>query len=37
MTDRIDGFSDFVQRPDSKELEDKKQDVSETGTVSVLR
>jgi hypothetical protein len=31
------GFSDLVNRPDSKELEDKKHDVSETGSVSVLR
>jgi hypothetical protein len=30
-------FSDFVHRPDSKELEEKKHDVSETGSVSVLR
>jgi hypothetical protein len=29
------GFSDFVHRPDSKELKDKKKhDVSETGSVS---
>jgi hypothetical protein len=32
------GFSDFVHRLGSKELEeDKKHDVSETGYVSVLR
>jgi hypothetical protein len=33
---RINGVSDFVHRPDSKEVEDKKQDVSETGSLSVL-
>jgi hypothetical protein len=33
---RITGFSDFVHRLDSKELEEK-HDVSETGCVSVLR
>jgi hypothetical protein len=37
LTHRINGFSDFVHRPDSKELEDEKHDVSETGSVSVLR
>jgi hypothetical protein len=34
---RINRFSDFVHRPDSKELEDKKHHVSETGSVSILR
>jgi hypothetical protein len=34
---RINGFLNFVHRPDSKELEDKKHDVSETGSVSVHR
>jgi hypothetical protein len=36
MIHRITGFSDFVHRPDSKSLEEKR-DVSETGSVSVLR
>jgi hypothetical protein len=36
FTFRINGFSDFVHRPDSKELEEK-HDVSETGSVSVRR
>jgi hypothetical protein len=35
-THRINGFLDFVHHPDSKGLEDKN-DVSETGSVSVLR
>jgi hypothetical protein len=34
---KINGFSDVVHRPDSKVLEDKKHDVSETGPVSVVR
>jgi hypothetical protein len=33
---RITGFSDFVHRPDSKQLEEK-HDISETGSLSVLR
>jgi hypothetical protein len=33
---RITGFSDFVHRPGSKQLE-QKHDVSETESVSVLR
>jgi hypothetical protein len=33
---RIIGFLDFVHRPGSKKLEEK-HDVSETGSVSVLR
>jgi hypothetical protein len=37
LTNGINGFSDFVHRPGSKELEDKKHDVSETGSVSVVR
>jgi hypothetical protein len=36
ITHRITGFSDFVHRPDSKQLQEK-HDVSETGSVSVLR
>jgi hypothetical protein len=35
ITHRITGFSDFVHRPDSKQLEEKH--VSETGSVSALR
>jgi hypothetical protein len=34
---RINRFSDFVHHPNSKELEDKKHDISETGSVSILR
>jgi hypothetical protein len=34
---RTNGFSDFVHRLDFKELEDTKHDVSESGSVSVLR
>jgi hypothetical protein len=36
ITHRITWFSDFVYRPDSKYLEEK-HDVSETGSVSILR
>jgi hypothetical protein len=38
-THRIEGFSDFIHHPDSKELEDKHTtfDISETGSLSVLK
>jgi hypothetical protein len=37
MSFRIKGFSNIVHHPNSKELEDKKHDISETGSVSILR
>jgi hypothetical protein len=36
LSHRINVYSDFVHRPDYKELEDKKHDILETGSVSVL-
>jgi hypothetical protein len=37
ITHRITGVSDFIHRPDFNNYKKKEHDVSETGSVSVLR